>query len=341
MVAAFLLVPESKNPNPGKIDYLGVLASVAGLTLLVFGIVRGGDTSNWGSTQVLGSIIGGLVILGLFAWYEARIAHPSLDVRLFKDRRLSASVGAITLLFFGMGGVFFFTSYYLQNVRGYSPLEAGLLYVPFAVGQMIASPRSAGLVRRFGPKAVGASGMLLTSIAMGGYALLSTTSPIWVLAVLYVIQGAGAGVAMPAATSAVMEVLPRERAGAGSALTNTARQVAVALSVAALGSVLAEIYRSKMSPVLPASVRGTAESSITATQAVAAQLGKAGHALLAPANTAYVDAMHVTTLAATVISLLGVVVMLRWMPGKPAQAEATDTLEEEAELFAETAGVEG
>jgi MFS family permease len=183
--------------------------------------------------------------------------------------------------------------------------------------------------------------MLLTSIAMGGYALLSTTSPIWVLAVLYVIQGAGAGVAMPAATSAVMEVLPRERAGAGSALTNTARQVAVALSVAALGSVLAEIYRSKMSPVLPASVRGTAESSITATQAVAAQLGKAGHALLAPANTAYVDAMHVTTLAATVISLLGVVVMLRWMPGKPAQAEATDTLEEEAELFAETAGVEG
>jgi DHA2 family multidrug resistance protein-like MFS transporter len=341
MAAAFILVPESKNPDPGKIDYLGVLGSVAGLTLLVFGIVRGGDTSDWGSAQVLGAIIVGLVILGLFAWYESRIAHPSLDVRLFKDRRLSASVGAITLLFFGMGGVFFFTSYYLQNVRGYSPLEAGLLYIPFAVGQMAASPRSAGLVRRFGPKAVGASGMLLTTIAMGGYALLSTTSPIWVLGVLYVIQGAGAGVAMPAATSAVMDVLPRERAGAGSALTNTARQVAVALSVAALGSVLAEIYRSKMSPILPASVRSAADGSITATQAVAGQLGKAGHALLAPANTAYVDAMHVTTLAATAISLLGVFVMLRWMPGKPVDREVPDTLEDEAELFTETAGVEG
>lgn len=341
MVAALLLVPESKNPNPGKIDYVGVLASVVGLTLLVFGIVRGGDTSNWGSAEVLGTIIAGLAILALFAWYEARISHPSLDVRLFKDRRLSASVGAITLLFFGMGGVFFFTSYYLQNVRGYSPLEAGLLYIPFAAGQMVASPRSAGLVRRFGPKAVGASGMLLTSVALAGYALLSTTSPIWVLGVLYVIQGAGAGVAMPAATSAVMEVLPRERAGAGSALTNTARQVAVAISVAALGSVLAEIYRSKMSPILPAPVRSAAEGSITATQAVAGQLGKAGHALLAPANAAYVDAMHVTTLAATVISVLGVIVMLRWMPGKPAPEPATDTLEDEAELFAETAGVEG
>jgi EmrB/QacA subfamily drug resistance transporter len=341
MIAAFILVPESKNPAPGKIDYLGVLASVAGLTLLVFGIVRGGDTSDWSQGDVLGAIVAGVVILALFVFYEARISHPSLDVRLFKDRRLSASVGAITLLFFGMGGVFFFTSYYLQNVRGYSPLEAGLLYIPFAVGQMAMSPRSAGLVRRFGPKAVGASGMLLTSVALAGYALLSTTSPIWVLAVLYVIQGAGAGVAMPAATSAVMEVLPRERAGAGSALTNTARQVAVALSVAALGSVLAEIYRSKMSAplsVLPAGARNAASGSITATQAVADQLGHAGKALLAPANTAYVDAMHVTTLAATVISVLGVLVMLRWMPGKPSPVP--DTLEE-AELFTETAGVEG
>src|SRR5256885_2235572 len=88
-----------------------------------------------------------LVILGVFAWYEARIAHPSLDVRLFRDRRLSASVGALALVFFGMGGVFFFTSFYLQNVRGYSPLAAGLLTVPFAAGQLVMSPRSAGLVQ--------------------------------------------------------------------------------------------------------------------------------------------------------------------------------------------------
>ena len=341
MVAAFMLVPESKNPAPGKIDYVGVLASVAGLTLLVFGIVRGGDTSNWAQAQVLGSIAAGLAILVLFAWWETKVSHPSLDIRLFRDRRLSASVGAITLLFFGMGGVFFFTSYYLQNVRGYSPLQAGLLYIPFAVGQMIMSPRSAGLVNRYGPRAVGASGMVLTSVALAGYALLSTSSPIWVLGVLYVIQGAGAGIAMPAATSAVMDVLPRERAGAGSALTNTARQVAVALSVAALGSVLAEIYRSRVSPVLPAQVRGSADGSITATQAVAAQLGKAGHALLAPANSAYVDAMHVTTLAATAISVLGVLVILRWMPGKPAAATAESITESEEELVTETAGVEG
>ena len=152
-IAVAILVPESRNREAGGIDYVGVLLSIAGLVLLVYGIVQGGDTASWLRLDVLGPIVGGLAILAAFAWYEARIAHPSLDVRLFRDRRLSASVGAIALVFFGMGGVFFFTSFYLQSVRGYTPLAAGLLTVPFAVGQLLLSPRSAGLVARYGAKA--------------------------------------------------------------------------------------------------------------------------------------------------------------------------------------------
>jgi EmrB/QacA subfamily drug resistance transporter len=318
-VAAFILVPESRNPEPGRIDYLGVLASVVGLVLLVYGIVQGGDTGSWIRADVLGPVAGGLVVLGLFAWYETRIAHPSLDVRLFRDRRLSASVGAIALVFFGMGGVYFFTSFYLQNVRGYSPLGAGLLAVPFAVGQLIMAPRSAAMVSRFGVRAVVGGGILLNALSIAGYVTLGTSSPIWVLAVLYAIQGAGLGLAVPAATAAVMDVLPRERAGAGSALTNTARQVAVALGVAVLGSILAGSYRSTMSPALnalPATARGAASQSISATQAVAQHLGPAGRFLIQPANSAYVDAMHVTTLAATALALVGGLVIVRWLPGR-------------------------
>ncbi len=149
-IAVAFLVPESKNPDPGKIDYLGVLMSIVGLVLVVYGIVQGGDTGSWLRGDVLGPIFGGLAVLGVFAWHESRISHPSLDVRLFADHRLSASVGAISLLFFGMGGVYFFTTFYLQNVRGYSALDAGLLTIPFAVGQLLLAPRSAGLVQRFG-----------------------------------------------------------------------------------------------------------------------------------------------------------------------------------------------
>ena len=149
-----------------------------------------------------------------------------------------------------MGGVYFFTSFYLQNVRGYSPLEAGALAVPFALAQFLMAPRSAPLVDRFGVRAVGVAGMLLNAIAIGGYAFIGASSPIWIVAVLYFIQGAGLGVAIPAATASIMQALPRERAGAGSALSNTARQVAVALSVAVLGSILAQAYRSSLSPTL-------------------------------------------------------------------------------------------
>jgi EmrB/QacA subfamily drug resistance transporter len=318
-LAAFALVPESKNPAPGRIDYVGVLGSIVGLVLLVYGIVQGGDGDSWTSVPVLGPALGGLAVLALFAWWETRVAHPSLDVRLFRDRRLSASVGAIALLFFGMGGVYFFTSFYLQNVRGYSALDAGLLTVPFALGQFIMAPRSSSLVTRYGARAVGVGGMLLNAVAIASYAFLGTSSPIWILAVAFGVQGAGIGVAMPAATAAVMDVLPRERAGAGSALTNTARQVAVALGVAVLGSILAESYRSTLSPTLahlPVAARGTAGQSITATQAVAQQLGSAGRFLLDPANTAFVDAMRVTTVAAAAIAVLGGLVVMRWMPGR-------------------------
>jgi EmrB/QacA subfamily drug resistance transporter len=322
-IAAAILIPESRNREAGGIDYVGVLLSIAGLVLLVYGIVQGGDTASWLRLDVLGPIVGGLAILALFAWYETRIAHPSLDVRLFKDRRLSASVGAIALVFFGMGGVFFFTSFYLQNVRGYTPLDAGLLTVPFAVGQLLLSPRSAGLVARYGAKAPTAIGMFVMAGVVACYATLGTVSPIWILGLMFALQGAAIGVVMPAATAAVMDVLPRERAGAGSALTNTSRQVAFALSVAVLGSILAVFYRNALSPTLaglPAGAKSAASSSITATQAVAQQLGSAGQSLLGPANDAYVQAMHITTLVAAVLVVAGGFVVLRWMPGKPRPA---------------------
>jgi MFS family permease len=288
--------------------------------------------------------VGGLAVLAAFAWYESRIEHPSLDVRLFADRRLSASVGAVALLFFGFGGVYFFTAFYLQNARGYSPLQAGLLTVPFAVGQMLAAPRSAGMVRKYGAKAVGGAGMFVMTVAIAGYALLGTTTPIWVLGVLFAIQGIGSGAVMPSATSAVMDVLPRERAGAGSALTNTSRQVGVALGVAVLGSILAESYRSKLQPALsalPAGARNAASQSIAATQATAQHLGAQGHSLLGPADSAFASAMHITTLIAAAMMLAGTLVILRWMPGLPAKPAPVSVEDELAKIATEPAGVEG
>jgi EmrB/QacA subfamily drug resistance transporter len=321
VVAILLLVPESRNPNPGRIDYVGVLASIAGLVLLVYGIIQGGEKGSWIHWDVLGTSLAGLAVLVAFGWYETRLSHPSLDVKLFRDPRLSSAIAALAMVFFGMMGAFFFLSFYLQGVRGYSPLAAGLLTLPFAAGQMLAAPRSAPLVRRYGAKAVGASGLLLVTLALAGYQTLGTATPIWVLGVIFFVQGAGMGAVMPSATEAVMSVVPRERAGSGSALTNTARQVAGALGVAVLGSILAQAYRSQLSPHLaglPPTARNAAAGSITATQTVASKLGSAGVRLNGFADSAFVHAMHVTTIVSAAITLIGAIVVLLWMPGRPA-----------------------
>jgi Na+/melibiose symporter-like transporter len=246
-----------------------------------------------------------------------------MDVRLFRDPRLSSAVGALALVFFGMMGALFFLSFYLQSVRGYSALQAGLLSLPFAAGQMLMAPRSAALVRRFGTKAVAATGLLVIAVALAGYQTLGITTPIWVLGVLFFVQGAGMGSVMPPTTDAVMSVVPRERAGAGSALTNTARQVSGALGVAILGSILSQVYRGQLSPhltALPAQARGPATASIEATQTVAGRLGPAGRNLAGFADAAFVHAMHVTTLISAAITLVGVLVVLIWMPGRRALA---------------------
>jgi DHA2 family multidrug resistance protein-like MFS transporter len=323
VIAIYFLVPESKSPSAGRIDYLGVLLSIAGLVLVVYGIIQGGDTGSWVRPDVLGPVAGGLAVLAAFVWYEARIEHPSLDVSLFRDPRLSSAAGAIVLVFFALAGAFFFVSFYLQNVRGYSPLHAGLLTIPLAAGQLLCAPRSARLVRRFGAKLVCAGGLLLVAVALAGYGRLGTDTPIWVLEVIFFIQGAGMGNVMPPATEAIMSVVPRERGGAGSAITNISRQVAVALGVAVLGSILAEAYRARLTPhlgALPAAARQSITASISATQAAAQHLGAAGARLLPAANDSFVHAMHVTSSVSTAIAVLGAVFVVIWMPGRRAAA---------------------
>jgi len=324
IVAILLLVPESKSPNPGRVDIPGVLLSIAGLVLVVYGIIEGGDSGSWLTATVLGPIAAGVAAIALFVWHESRSDHPSLDVRLFRDPRLSAAAAAIALVFFAMGGVYFFIGFYTQNVRGFSPLHAGLLTIPLAVGQLLLSTRNARLVRRFGAKAVCTTGLAVMACAMVGYHFLGTSTPVWLLELTFGVQGCGMGLVMPSATEGVMSVVPRERGGAGSAITNTSRQVAVALGVAVLGSVLAQVYRAGLTPylsVLPTRARGGATVSIAQTQQLAAQLGPAGDRLLTAASSSFVDAMHVTALIAVLIAAAGAIAIAAWMPGRRAAAE--------------------
>ncbi|WP_055489739.1 MFS transporter [Streptomyces sp. TP-A0356] len=328
------LVPDSRDPSPGRVDPVGVVLSVVGLVLLVYGIIKGGQLADFTDTTVLATIAAGLAVLAFFVVYEKRSDHPSIDVTYFANKVFSAAIAAIALVFFALMGVTFFSVFYTQSVRGYSPLQTGLLMLPLAAAQMIFAPRARLLVDRFGNRATTTAGMVIIAAMLAAFAALKADTPIWVLEVVFFLMGTGMAHIMTPTSVVIMQALPREKAGSASALSNTFRQVGGALGIAVLGSVLSTSYRNgiqdKLS-LLPAGVRHTAGESIEATLGVAAKLGPHGKALVAPANDAFLHAMHVTALCGAGVAVLGAIVVALFLPGK---APAPQEDKEERQLVA-------
>ncbi|MGP4014050.1 DHA2 family efflux MFS transporter permease subunit [Streptomyces sp. 4N124] len=313
------LVPDSRDPKPGRIDPVGVILSVIGLVLLVYGIIKGGQLADFTDPQVLATIGAGVAVLVGFVVFEARSDHPSIDVRYFKNKVFSAAIAAIALVFFALMGVTFFSVFYTQSVRGYSPLQTGLLMLPLAAAQLIFAPRARLMVDRFGNRATTTAGMLIIAAMLAAFATLEADTPIWILEVIFFLMGTGMAHIMTPTSVVIMQALPREKAGSASALSNTFRQVGGALGIAVLGSVLSTAYRNGIEDklgALPADVRHTAGESIEATLGVAAKLGPEGQSLITPANDAFLHAMHLTALCGAGVAVIGAVVVGLFLPGR-------------------------
>src|SRR5215213_8228377 len=268
IVAVLAVVPESKDPFPGRLDLRGVVLSIVALAGLVYGIIHGGSGAGWTTPGVLVPLLGGLLLLGLFVWLQRRSIHPALDVSLFRNPAFSAAAAALALNFFALMGATFYLVYYLQGARGYTPLQSGAALIPTALGMALMATRSSGLAVRYGAKAVCAGGFLLIALSFAGIQLLDLDSPLWLLVAVLSVQGLGMGAVFAPATESIMSVVPREKAGAGAAVNNSVRQVGGALGVAILGSVLSAAYQAHLGGTLdglPARVRDQAAESIVAT----------------------------------------------------------------------------
>ncbi|GAA2444004.1 MFS transporter [Streptomyces glaucus] len=325
------LVPDSRDPAPGRIDPVGVVLSVVGLVLLVYGIIKGGELADFTDVTVLATIGAGLAVLVAFVVHEKRSDHPSLDVTYFRDKVFSAAIAAIALVFFALMGVTFFSVFYTQSVRGYSPLQTGLLMLPLAVAQLVFAPRARLLVDRFGNRATTTAGMAVVAAMLAAFATLDADTPIWLLEVIFFLMGAGMAHIMTPVSVVIMQALPREKAGSASALSNTFRQVGGALGIAVLGSVLSTAYRNGIEDelgALPAGLRHTAGESIEATLGVADRLGPRGGELVGPAHDAFLHAMHVTALWGAGIAVIGVVVVALFLPGRTPDRRTGDREQE-------------
>jgi EmrB/QacA subfamily drug resistance transporter len=333
LVTGFFLIPTSKDPAAPRLDPVGAALSIAALCSLLFGIIQA-PLDGWSAPLIVGAFVVGAVLLATFVWWELTTQHPMLDVRFFENPRFSAASGSITLVFFAMFGSIFLLTQYLQFTLGYSPLETGVRLLPFALAMMVSAPLSARIVERIGTKATVATGLTLVTAGLLLSTGLSASSPYADIVWRLMLMSFGMGMVMAPATDSVMGSLPLAKAGVGSAVNDTTRQVGGAMGVAVLGSVLSSSYGPKIDAFfkglpVPAAVRHTAREGVGNALGVASQVRTSripnasafAADLTRTANQAFVDAFHSSLLVGAAATLLGVVVVLRWLPARPRDAD--------------------
>lgn len=341
LLAGVFLIPTSKDPSAPRLDPVGAVMSIVGLTLLLFAIIEA-PTNGWGSSETLLYGGAGLALLVGFIVWEARSDHPMLDVSFFRKARFTAAAGAITLVFFSMFGSLFLLTQYFQFVLGYSPLETGVRMLPFAAAMMVVAPLSSRIVDRIGSKITVACGLGLVTIGLVTMVGLQVDTPYSNIFWRLMLMSAGMGLTMAPATESVMGSLPLFKAGVGSAVNDTTRQVGGALGVAVIGSVLATTYGNQIRDFLvglglplPQPVIDSAHNSIGAVQngivptLQGMGLSDKAAAISAEANSAFVDAVHWGVLTAAAATAIGVVVVLLFLP---ARARVEDVADQDVEF---------
>lgn len=332
LVAGAILVPNSRDPESPPLDYLGALLSVTMLLSLLYGIIEG-PSKGWTSPLILAAFGVGIVLLVAFVQWERHREFPLLDVTFFANPRFSAASVAVTLVFFSMFGALFFLSQYLQFVLGYDALQSGVRLLPVAFALMIGAPLSSKLVSMFGTKVVVTTGLVLVAAAMLIMSAVSTTSGYPLVALVLVVVGVGMSLAMAPATDSIMGSLPPEKAGVGSAVNDTTREIGGALGVAILGSILSSVYRKEItktdvyalakqtSPEGAAAIRDSVGAAAEVAKQVPANVAKT---LTAATNEAFVHALDRTVFVAAGIALVGALVAAVWLPSHAEPARSPE-----------------
>jgi EmrB/QacA subfamily drug resistance transporter len=343
LAATLLLVPNSRDAHAPALDLVGTVLSVAMLVALLFAIIEG-PNRGWTDPVILAAFAIGGVLLAAFVVWEARSDHPMLDVTFFKNPRFSAASAAVTLVFFSMFGALFFLSQYLQFVLGYDALQSGVRLLPVAAALVVAAPLSPLLVGRIGTKLVVTFGLVLVAVAMFIFSTVTTTSGYGVVGLVLVVIGVGMALAMAPATDSIMGSLPPEKAGVGSAVNDTTREIGGALGVAILGSITASSYRAsitstdvyKVASQQSAVAAGAIKDSVGGAAEVAARLPTAAaQAVTDAANEAFVHALNQTVIVAAVIALGGALVALAFLPARPKVVD--EALDDVGDLVVATA----
>jgi EmrB/QacA subfamily drug resistance transporter len=337
LVLGYFLVPTSRDPDNRPLDPVGALLSILMLVGILYAIIQAPDV-GWTAPAVVASFVAGLAFMGLFALWELHSRSPMLDLRVFKNPRFSAASGVLTLTTFALYGSVFLLVQYFQFVLGYSPLKAGALAMPVAIGLMVTSPNAPRLVHRWGTKWVVVMGLCLIATGLLFYGSDTVMSSFIGGALVRLLFGVGFGFTSAPATESIMGSLPPSRAGVGSAINDTTRQTGGALGVAVIGSIFLALYHhyaaktADLSKVAAAAVHDSVGTALSAARHLpAAQAAEVVHF----SRHAFVEAMRLTYPIAAVIVLGAAVIAWRFLPARAAHEFGSIDEQDEARKIEE------
>ncbi|BAH49902.1 MFS transporter [Rhodococcus opacus] len=334
-IATIVLVPESRASVLGRMDLLGVAASITGITVLVWAIIEA-PHHGWTSAVTVGAVAVSIAVLTGFVFWELRTDHPVLDLRLFRNRRFSLPALAIAIGYFSMFGFLFLITQYFQGVREYTPFEFGIASLPFAVSVAVGAPVATLLAQRVGTTPVIVFGLLLTGVGLylGGQVAVDSSYLTDVLPSM-VSMALGLAIVQGPATESIMASLPLDEAGAGSAVNDTTREIGGTLGVAVLGSIVASYYATTMSPLLdriPAALmndeeKGFARATVLSVLEIRKReippfLEQQRENLILTMKTTVLQGSHTASLVAAGAVVVCAVVVAIFMPWAPARTDS-------------------
>ena len=325
LLLGLVLVPNSRDEQRRPMDPVGAVLSVGALGSILYAIIEAPNV-GWTSLETVGVGILGVLLAYFFVVWERGREHPLLPMVLFRDKGFSMGLVAIMLAFFVMFSFMFTQMLHFQLVRGHTALEAALRFLWLPLGLMPAAANSDRLAAKFGSNNVVAAGLTLITLGMLIFTTVEVDTDYYVLALIFVLLGLGMGLTMAPSTTLVMDSVPSDKAGVGSATNDASREIGGALGIAIGGSVLNEYYQRGMS--LPEGLEHLGSAPVESFPAamqiggeLVAQGNMLGAQLIETARLAFMDGMVASAAVAGVIAFTNAVLVKLYMPKRVIHSE--------------------
>lgn len=318
MFVATLTIGSSRDETATPIDWVGGGLIATAIAVFVLGIVEA-PARGWTDPIVVGCLVAGPALAGVFALVQLRRAHPLLDVRLFRRPDFATGAVGITFIFMANFGFFYLAMQHMQLVMGYSPLQTAFALSPLAFPVLILGFTLHLYLPKVGLRFAVTVGLML--IALGLYLMrsLDGSSTFFDLMWPMLVMASGIGLCTAPTTSAIMNATPDEKQGVASAVNDATREIGAAVGIAVAGSILAALYHSSLAPRLsafPEEIRSTATDSLAYALSMAERMGPQGAELTRLAEDAFLHSMNQALLVLAVATLAGALFVAVWSPGR-------------------------